>query len=104
MVCEGGLDCILDLKSGNYMKTQIKDTGKDYIIEMYVERKDDLDITQPRPHGNDKPIIGYKPKSVNFPEQMLVDNRQHGLLKKTTLAGYMPIECRNRFAPFTRQP
>jgi len=67
------------------MKTKIKDTGKDYTIEMYVERREDLDITQPKPIKDTRPIIGYRPKDVPV---------------KT----FVPTATQNRFATFTRQP
>ena len=47
---------------------KIIDNGKDYLIEMYVEKKEDLDVTQPKPHA--KPVIGYRPKGVTLADFM----------------------------------
>ena len=89
-MCDGGKDCILDLRSGSYLQTDIIDNGKDYLSEMYVEKgEQDIDVTQPVPHGNAKPIIGYRPKGA-------------------TLLDYMPkcctVETHNRFSPSLRHP
>ena len=55
------------------------------ILKQQLEKKDDLDATQPKPHGQTNPVIGYRPKGV-------------------AIADFMPIEIKIRFAPFRRRP
>ena len=45
LVCEGGTDLILDQRSGRYQITKIRDTGKDYVTDIYVEKVNKIDNT-----------------------------------------------------------
>ena len=100
IVCHGGEDCILDLKSGYYRKTGIKDNGKDYLIEMYVERQDDLDITQRK---QDDTWTEVKQKRSGDSKAGHSWGPQ-----KACLGDFMHVDVKNKFEPltetFTRQP
>jgi len=49
VVMLGGQDAVLDQKSGRYSITKIIDTGKDFVIDLYVQKQtDSMDKTLPK--------------------------------------------------------
>ena len=97
IVCDGGQDVILDQITGKYRKTRIKDTNREYVIDMWSRKPrdnnvaEDLDIT--------------RRKGEHF-EANAKWTFEQGVWKKKpigmTIADYVPTE--NNMTPFTRQP